>query len=144
MVDVVENRSNLYCRSPLTEGTFSLKSKPWKIFLWTFIAFNTITSLLDAAIIFPQCTPVELNWDHSIEGHCWSDMAINATGIVQGCVSTLTMDNAVRHAADVSMTAIAAATDIILSTIPVLFLWNVKIKTHIKIGICGVMMLGFS
>ena len=89
---------HLYCPRRgqlLTNRIFSLKSRPWKIFLWTFIAFNTITSLLDAAIIFPQCTPVELNWDHSIEGHCWSNEAINATGIVQGCMSTPTVHDVV-------------------------------------------------
>lgn len=62
-----------------------MRSKLWKTFLWAFIAFNSITSLLDAAFIFPQCTPVELNWNKSIEGHCWSDGAINGIGIMQGC-----------------------------------------------------------
>lgn len=73
----------------LTGYLISLTSKKWRIFLWVFIAFNTIISLLDAAIIFPQCSPVELNWDHSIKGHCWSNTAINATGIAQGCKSLL-------------------------------------------------------
>lgn len=73
----------------LIEPLFSLTSRRWKQFLWSFIAFNTITSLLDAAIIFPQCSPIELNWDHSVEGHCWSNTAINATGIIQGGSATL-------------------------------------------------------
>lgn len=60
------------------------------IFFWLFIAFNTITSLLDAAFIFPQCTPVQFNWDKSIAGgHCWSDAAINAIGIAQGSMLPL-------------------------------------------------------
>lgn len=62
----------------------SLTSKRWNAFFWSFIAFNTITSLIDAAAIFPQCTPVELNWDKSIPGHCWSNTAINALGLTQG------------------------------------------------------------
>jgi hypothetical protein len=62
----------------------SLTSKKWKVFFWCFIAFNTITSALDAAVIFPQCTPVERNWDKSVAGHCWSATAIDAIGITQG------------------------------------------------------------
>ena len=108
----------------LTIRPISLTSKRWKIFLWLFIAFNTITSLLDAAIIFPQCTPVQLNWDHSVEGHCWSPHAINATGIAQGII--------------------AALTDFTLSLLPIVFLWKIKIHLRIKVGICGLMALGFA
>lgn len=68
----------------LTVVVLSLTSKKWRVFFWCFIAFNTITSVLDAAVIFPQCTPVELNWDKSVEGHCWSANAIDAIGITQG------------------------------------------------------------
>lgn len=48
---------------------------------------------------------------------------------------------------DLSLTdavAIAGATDFILSTIPVIFLWNIQIKLQVKLGIAGIMMLGFS
>ncbi|KAE8395289.1 hypothetical protein BDV23DRAFT_145559 [Aspergillus alliaceus] len=101
-----------------------LKSKKWKTFFWCFIAFNTITSALDAAFIFPQCTPVELNWDKTVEGHCWSPTAIDAIGIAQG--------------------SIAAATDFALSILPIVFLWNVKLPKRVKVGICGIMALGFA
>ena len=94
------------------------------MFLWCFIAFNSITSLLDAAVIFPQCTPVEYNWNKGIKGHCWSDEAINAVGIAQG--------------------TIAAATDFILSILPIVFLWTIQIPWKVKIGICAVMALGFA
>ena len=98
-------------------------SKPWKIFLWGFVIFNTVTSLLDAAFIFPQCTPVAFNWDKSIPGgHCWSNEAIDGTGIMQG--------------------SIAAATDFILSLLPIFFLWDIQIKLRVKIGICAVMAVG--
>lgn len=101
-----------------------LTSQEWMVFFWCFIAFNSITSALDAAVIFPQCTPVELNWDKSVPGHCWSDTAINAVGIAQG--------------------SIAAATDFILSTLPILFLWRIRIPTRVKVGTCGIMALGFA
>ncbi|THC94942.1 hypothetical protein EYZ11_005581 [Aspergillus tanneri] len=102
-----------------------LKRLLWKVFFWCFIAFNSITSALDAAVIFPQCTPVEFNWDKSIEGgHCWSNEAIDAVGIAQG--------------------TIAAATDFVLSLLPILFLWNVKLPKRVKLGICGIMALGFA
>lgn len=103
---------------------FFLTSKRWVVFLWSFIVFNTIVSLFDAVVIFPQCTPVELNWDRSVKGHCWSDTAINAIGIVQGLV--------------------AASTDICLSLLPMVFLWNLKINAKVKVGICGLMALGLA
>ncbi|OKL57810.1 hypothetical protein UA08_06964 [Talaromyces atroroseus] len=99
-------------------------SRRWKAFFWAFIVFNTVTSFVDAAAIFPQCTPVEYNWNKSIDGHCWSDTAIDALGIAQG--------------------SIAAATDFILSALPIMFLWNVKIILRIKIGVCAIMALGFA
>ncbi|KAK1143604.1 hypothetical protein N8T08_006214 [Aspergillus melleus] len=101
-----------------------LTSKKWKFFFWFFIAFNTITSILDAAVIFPQCTPVEYNWNKSIKGTCWSNEAIDAVGIAQG--------------------TIAAATDFVLSILPILFLWNVKLPKRVKVGICAIMALGFA
>lgn len=70
--------------SMLTLSLYSLTSNKWKIFFWCFIAFNTITSVLDAAVIFPQCTPVEYSWNKKIEGKCWSNEAIDAAGIAQG------------------------------------------------------------
>ncbi|EED17194.1 conserved hypothetical protein [Talaromyces stipitatus ATCC 10500] len=96
----------------------------WNTFFWAFIVFNTVTSLVDAAVIFPQCTPVEFNWNKSIDGHCWSDTAINALGIAQG--------------------TIAAATDFNLSILPTVFLWNIKIIWRVKIGVCAIMALGFA
>lgn len=40
--------------------------------------------------------------------------------------------------------AIAAITDFILSVLPTLFLWNVKIHWKIKVGVCGIMAVGFA
>ena len=40
--------------------------------------------------------------------------------------------------------AIAAATDFVLSILPILFLWNVKLPKRVKVGICGIMALGFA
>ena len=74
----------------------SLTSKKWKFFFWFFIAFNTITSILDAAVIFPQCTPVEYNWNKSIKGTCWSNEAIDAVGIAQGSKFLLFWGDSIR------------------------------------------------
>lgn len=40
--------------------------------------------------------------------------------------------------------AIAAATDFILSILPIMFLWNVKLPLRVKFGICAIMALGFA
>ncbi|KAK1046747.1 hypothetical protein LTR74_017899 [Friedmanniomyces endolithicus] len=101
-----------------------VRSKAWTTFLWAFIAFNTITSVLDASFIFPQCTPVEYNWNKTIEGRCWSNAAINGIGIMQGSV--------------------AAFTDFTLATLPIWFLWEIQIIWRVKIGICAIMALGYA
>jgi hypothetical protein len=67
---------------------------------------------------------VELNWNKSIEGTCWSDAAINGIGIMQG--------------------SIAAFTDFTLATLPIYFLWEIQIITRVKIAICGIMALGYA
>ncbi|RAK89745.1 hypothetical protein BO79DRAFT_192943 [Aspergillus costaricaensis CBS 115574] len=101
-----------------------LTTKVWKIFFWCFIAFNTITSLLDAAIVLPQCDPVARTWDKRVDGTCWPSSAINGAAIAQG--------------------TIAAGTDIVLSILPIVFLWKVKIPIKVKTAICGLMALGFA
>ena len=40
--------------------------------------------------------------------------------------------------------AIAAGTDFVLSLLPTIFLWNIKIHWKIKVGVCGIMALGFA
>ncbi|EFY84158.1 hypothetical protein MAC_09796 [Metarhizium acridum CQMa 102] len=60
----------------------------------------------------------------ALPGSCWSDAAIDALALAQGIV--------------------AAATDIILLTLPVVFLWKVKIAWPVKLGICSLMALAFA
>ncbi|GKZ21774.1 hypothetical protein AbraIFM66951_008761 [Aspergillus brasiliensis] len=118
-----------------------LTTKMWKIFFWCFIAFNTITSLLDAAIVLPQCDPVARTWDKRVQGTCWPSSAINGAAIAQGSKDTsdISQDRLLRHIA-----AIAAGTDIVLSILPTVFLWKVKIPIKVKAAICGLMALGFA
>ncbi|KAH8696030.1 hypothetical protein BGW36DRAFT_359889 [Talaromyces proteolyticus] len=40
--------------------------------------------------------------------------------------------------------AIAAATDITLSILPTVYLWNIKINRKVKFGVCCIMDLGFT
>lgn len=40
--------------------------------------------------------------------------------------------------------AIAAVTDVTLSILPTVFLWNIKIILRVKAGICAIMALGFA
>ena len=48
--------------------------------------FNAVVSVVDAVIIFPQCSPTDYNWDRSIPGgHCWPTEVIDGVGIIQGC-----------------------------------------------------------
>ncbi|KAL1974618.1 hypothetical protein VTN31DRAFT_4822 [Thermomyces dupontii] len=87
--------------------------------------FNAVVSVVDAVIIFPQCSPTNYNWDRSIPGgHCWPTEVIDGVGIIQGSV--------------------AGATDIALSALPIYFLWNMRMKTRHKLGVWGVLALGFA
>ena len=40
--------------------------------------------------------------------------------------------------------AIAAGTDITLSVLPFVFLWKIQISRRVKVGVCGIMALGFA
>ncbi|KAF2861365.1 hypothetical protein K470DRAFT_281621 [Piedraia hortae CBS 480.64] len=102
-----------------------LRTRNWGIALWAFIIFNSSCSIFDAIVIFPQCTPVAYNWDKSIPGGtCWPDSVINFIGISQG--------------------VLAAATDIILASLPLLFLWNISLLWRVKLGVWAIMALGFA
>lgn len=109
---------------PLVLTSLSVRNWSWRFCLWTFIAFNSLTSFLDASLIFPQCTPVSFNWDKSVDGKCWSDAAIDGIGIMQG--------------------SIAAFTDFTLATLPIYFLWDIRILWRVKIAICSIMALGYA
>lgn len=50
------------------------------------MVFNAAVSVVDAVIIFPQCTPTAFSWNRSIPGgHCWPAEVIDGMGIIQGC-----------------------------------------------------------
>jgi hypothetical protein len=100
--------------------------------------------MVDAIIIFPQCTPVARNWDRSVEGHCWSQVSINTIGIVQGGRADSRFFVLSKKTLLMWSEAIAAGTDIVLSFLPIVFLWNLHLKTKYKIGVCGIMALGFA
>ncbi|KAL8846471.1 MAG: hypothetical protein Q9221_008437 [Calogaya cf. arnoldii] len=69
-----------------------------------------------------QCDPVRKAWDKEMDGKCMS------MDIVQNVIT--------------AQGAISAITDIMRAAFPLLLLWNVKIRTKTKVGICLLMGAG--
>ncbi len=42
-----------------------------------------------------------------------------------------------------TMSAVSALCDWILATLPVVFVWNIQMKTRVKVGICVLMGMGY-
>ncbi|KAL8998623.1 MAG: hypothetical protein Q9169_002374 [Polycauliona sp. 2 TL-2023] len=69
-----------------------------------------------------QCDPVRKAWDREMDGECMSMDVVQNVVTAQGVFSFLT--------------------DFICAAFPAILLWNVKIKTKTKVGVCCLMGAG--
>lgn len=60
------------------------------------------------------------------------------------CTRVYVLENGLHIKKKLTDIAIAAVTDFVLSVLPILFLWNIKLPKRVKVGICGIMALGFA
>ncbi|KAL8739161.1 MAG: hypothetical protein Q9181_000190 [Wetmoreana brouardii] len=101
---------------------FALNKKS-KRALYPINILNLIGNLASFTTILSQCSPPDKLWEPNIPGSCWNPKTQLDIGVFQGAVS--------------------AFCDFALAFLPVVLLWNVQIKKHVKIGICILMGLGF-
>ncbi|KAK3317516.1 hypothetical protein B0T19DRAFT_405206 [Cercophora scortea] len=99
----------------LTEGKL-------KAFVWFVIAAMNVVMILEAIIVWVQCTPVSKTWDPSVPGVCWNTHAVNVYGVLAGCFS--------------------GCCDILLAMLPWTLVWNLKMQKKEKIGIGIAMSMG--
>ena len=106
--------------------------------LYVIIALTVTSNVALIVTVLSQCSPLQKNWDRAIPGHCWNPTKTIDVSLFQGGESTFK-----ELRGELKMSAASALCDFSLAFLPIVFLWNVQIKGHIKIGICCLMGLGF-
>ncbi|KAL8677442.1 MAG: hypothetical protein Q9186_006128 [Xanthomendoza sp. 1 TL-2023] len=90
--------------------------------LYGLIGFLVITHIPLFFIYVFQCSPIRKAWDRESVGKCLSLDIVKNVIIAQGVFSILT--------------------DFLCATFPAVLLWNVRIRTKTKIGVCLLMGAG--
>lgn len=86
------------------------------------ICVTILINLLTCIIIFAQCRPIEKTWNSTLPGTCWGLTVQVNVSYVQGGINSLA--------------------DFILTALPAIMVWNLKIKTSLKVALAG--LLGLS
>ena len=112
----------------------------WRWALYPIIVLNIIGNLASFTTILPQCSPVDKLWNPTVPGNCWDPKTQIDIGLFQGGKSFCP-----KHFIDKTniSQAVSVFCDFVLAFLPIVFLWNIHIKAHIKLGICVLMGLGF-
>lgn len=94
-----------------------LRAKLLYIMVW----LQVIIALISIVLIFVQCTPVQMLWDPSTNGTCWSPAVFNGYNYFVSAYTTLT--------------------DIVLAVVPVSVIWKLQMPVSTKLGVCIIMGL---
>ncbi|KAF2849550.1 hypothetical protein T440DRAFT_129735 [Plenodomus tracheiphilus IPT5] len=81
-----------------------------------------LTNLWPIIILLAECDPVKKYWKPQTPGKCWPTK--------------------VRIYSIYLQVAYSVVTDLICALLPIVVLWNIKISTPTKFGVCGLMSLG--
>jgi hypothetical protein len=145
------------CLAALTTGKISVACLIYRLqsptrwrtnFLIGLCTFMFIMNSILVVIIFTQCIPVQLLWDHSPTaptGHCINPNILSILAQFAGSKSTLffkIQKSANTHANN--QLGYMAVMDLILAAIPVHMIWKLQIHMKKKIAICGLLSTGVS
>ena len=113
----------------------------WRWTLYTIIAISTAINIASAIIILIQCQPRGKLWNASIPGTCWRREIQVRIGQAQGgqpaCFVISGGGPRLKKLAVVSIVL-----DLILSGLPIYYMWKIQLSWKVKAGICGLMSLG--
>ncbi|KAK5807482.1 hypothetical protein VI817_001740 [Penicillium citrinum] len=90
--------------------------------LWALATSNLVVNVVTIAIIMTQCSPPGKLWNDKLQGSCSGRQRNEAIAYFQGSWS--------------------AFCDLALALYPIVFLWSVKLRMRVKIGLCVLMGLG--
>ena len=103
------------------------------------LLFIFLSYLVNIIVVPAQCRPIQKIWIPSTPGDCWvPSVQINAS-YFQGGESMASGSEGEK--ADAILAA-AALIDLMLSCLPIYFLWDVQISVRVKLGICCLTGLG--
>ncbi|KAE8143757.1 hypothetical protein BDV38DRAFT_289629 [Aspergillus pseudotamarii] len=89
--------------------------------LYAMVIFQVILAMISVFIVFFQCNPTEMLWDHSVKGSCWSPDVFDDFSYLVSAYTTVT--------------------DFVLAIVPIRALWKLQMQTSTKVGVCIMMGL---
>ncbi|KAB8272860.1 hypothetical protein BDV30DRAFT_227064 [Aspergillus minisclerotigenes] len=89
--------------------------------LYAMVIFQVILAMISVFIVFFQCNPPAILWDHSVEGTCWSPDVFDDFSYLVSAYTTVT--------------------DFVLAIVPIRALWKLQMRTSTKVGVCIMMGL---
>lgn len=130
----------IICTTKIAICLFILRIKNTGWLRWCLFALMAglvLTTLPCIIILSAQCRPVRAFWDPAA-GTCWSKNVYNdaiwiQVGRLESCSPGKETDTSL---------AFSMFSDLICSLLPVVVLWNVKVSSHLKLAVCGLMSVG--
>lgn len=93
-----------------------------RMFLWFLVCSVSIFMFLANLFLYIKCTPVNKNWDYSIQGTCWDIIHVVRFNTFAGAYS--------------------AAADFVLAFIGAHTVWSLQMRPTEKIGVAIAMSMG--
>lgn len=111
-------------------------SKCFSRFLLVCMAFFLTIALAYFISLMLQCQPLTMVWDPSIQGFCMPPTTISALSITNNCKKSPPQEFV--HSL-IFLEAISLFVDLLLATLPILMIWKIQIRPHVKVAIGCVM-----
>ncbi|OGM44716.1 hypothetical protein ABOM_007358 [Aspergillus bombycis] len=89
--------------------------------LYAMVTVQVTLAMISVFLVFFQCNPPAMLWDHSLKGTCWSPDVFDDFSYLVSAYTTVT--------------------DIVLAIIPIRALWKLQMRTSTKVGVCIMMGL---
>lgn len=95
----------------------------WRWGLYAVMVLATAVIIPTMVSLLAKCSPVQKLWDPRVPGKCWQAQTAIDISYFNGAGSVLC--------------------DWILATMPIVFMWNIRMRIRVKVGICLLMGLGY-
>ncbi|RDW85476.1 hypothetical protein BP5796_03801 [Coleophoma crateriformis] len=96
-------------------------TKPRRIFLWTLFWAQLLTNGTVVITLYVQCNNVKALWDFSIKSYCWKSDVQTILGYAHSTWNGLT--------------------DLILTILPAVVVWNLQMNMRLKLGVACLLSL---
>ncbi|KAF3763576.1 hypothetical protein M406DRAFT_231232, partial [Cryphonectria parasitica EP155] len=100
-----------------------ITEKPYRITIWAAMAASVASGVIGFIAVASLCQPISFYWDTSIKGGWCASVSI-ITGL------------------SYMISVLAIITDWTCSLVPCIVVWNLQMKSRLKVSVCAVLALG--